>query len=273
MASFFFDGNKRLIYEVPTNPNLVVDENGYRIYTPLGGGDNPSRLDIQKDLWSRFQDWYALNKWSTIAVSRAGGNFRGTDAQGNDLYQTNDFTIKTSLGWRIVLANYPHELILRGNLFSDDGSTLFDYSRITVDGVFPRISGFDSLLTYTVAGETGGGGGGGTGDATVVNQQNILAELARIQGPSFDTATDSLVKVIENIAALNAALSSNASQTSLDSAIEILQQLKKLRGLESGVLVTGKSPEDGTTGYLRTSDDEISITLTKNPDGSVTASL
>lgn len=154
MASFYFDGNKLRIYEVPTGASFTVDSNGYRIYN---GGTNAAliRFDVQKDLWSRFQDWVSVNSWAYLAFTRTGGGFRGFDELGNEKYQTNDFTLITSSGWRIVLANYPHETIFRGNLFSDSSASLFDNSRLTVHGIIPRLEGFDSLQTY-LASASGG---------------------------------------------------------------------------------------------------------------------
>lgn len=149
MASFFFDGNNRRIYEVPTNGTYTVDQDGYRLYVGQGGSiEKNVRLDVQRDLWSRFQDWVNANKWSTIALSRSGGNLRGFDEFSNPVYQTNDFSLVTSLGWKMIVANYPHELILRGNLFSDDGAELFDFSHVTVPGAYVRLEGADSLQVY-----------------------------------------------------------------------------------------------------------------------------
>jgi len=158
MSEFFFDGNTKRIYEVPDNSTFTV-VSGYRIYTPIGAGAELVLIDIQRDLWSRFQDYTAANPWVVIAFSRTGGAFRRLDENGGSLFQTNDFTLLTSIGWRIVLANYQHEVVLQGNLRSNDGSSLFDNSRLTANGVVPRLEGFDSLQTYTVS---SGGGGGAT---------------------------------------------------------------------------------------------------------------
>ena len=149
---------------MPAAATFVVDEDGYRIYTPTGSPEALVRFDVQRDLWSRFQDYAAIFSWTNLPFIRTGGGFRGYDELGNPLYQTNDYTLKTSKGWRIVLANYPHEVVFRGNLLSDDqGASLFDTARLTAQGIVPRLSGFDSLQTYTVAGE-GGGGSFTTGD-------------------------------------------------------------------------------------------------------------
>lgn len=154
MSSFYFDGNKLRIYEVPTNSSYVVDANGYRIYSPNGVGENIVYFDVQRDLWSRFQDYAQDNSWTQLAFNRTGGGFRGLDELGNPRYQTNDFQLRTSEGWRIVLANYPHEAVFRGNLFKDGSGELFDYARLTVHGVVPRLEGYDSLQSYFIA--TGG---------------------------------------------------------------------------------------------------------------------
>ncbi|MEL7503180.1 MAG: hypothetical protein AAFN18_12000 [Cyanobacteria bacterium J06554_6] len=172
MASFFFDGNNRRIYEVPTNGTYTVDQDGYRLYVGQGSPEKNVRLDVQRDLWSRFQDWVNSNKWSTIALSRSGGNLRGFDEFNNPVYQTNDFSLVTSLGWKLIVANYPHELILRGNLFSDDGAELFDFSHVTVPGAYVRLEGADSLQVYRT----------NVGSGLDSTQAAQLARLHRLHG-------------------------------------------------------------------------------------------
>jgi len=155
MASptWHFDGDKRRIYEVPPLSSFV-DGGGFRIYTPDDLQTAPAVLDadVQADLWSRYVDFAAAEQWTTKAFSRSGGALRGQDSQGNDVFQSVDFTLLAADGWLIVLADYSHETIFKGNLFSDQAGALFDTARLTADGVVPRLSGAADLLTYKLAG-------------------------------------------------------------------------------------------------------------------------
>lgn len=151
MPTVFFDGDKRRIYEVPDAPSsFVVDGSGYRVYTPDDNRDDEFvQADFQQDIWSDFQDWHKANEWSTIAFGRTGGAPRG-----GGQFATNDYSINTSLGWKIVPANYPHIWEIYGNLLSDEGNDipLFDNSRNT-ESVCLNLRMADSLLTI----ETGSG--------------------------------------------------------------------------------------------------------------------
>jgi len=158
MASptWFFDGDKRKIYEVPPDSSFVLDGSGYRIYTPddIPGAAKLLYTDIQKDLWSRWVDWNDTAKWSWLAFGRSGGASRGFDQYGQEKFQSVDFNLLASFGWRLVLSNYPHETRFIGNLYSDSAAELFDYDRITsIPPPIPRYEGFADLLTYrTVSG-------------------------------------------------------------------------------------------------------------------------
>ena len=140
--SWFFDGDNRRIYEVPPGATYVVDGSGFRIYN---GGSNFPLLttDVKKDLWSRWIDWHALNDWALLAFSKSGGAQRP-----NGSYQSADFTLLTSSGWRLVMANYPHETVFYGNLQPEGSDSLFDTARLTSQGIMPRLVGSDALLTY-----------------------------------------------------------------------------------------------------------------------------
>lgn len=141
--TWFFDGDKKRIYEVPPSATYATDGNGYRIYN---GGSNLAILsvDVKKDLWSRWVDWVQTHDWSVPAFSVSGGSQRPTGE-----FSPADFSLLTASGWRIVLANYTHESIFYGNLFSEGTDSLFDFSRLTVNGVIPRLQGSANLLTYT----------------------------------------------------------------------------------------------------------------------------
>ena len=151
MASptWFFDGDKHRIYEVPPHPSYTVDGDGYRIYTSTDPvADMLVYTDIKKDIWSRWVDWSYDNQWAFLALSRSGGELRGQDQFGNDVYQSVDFRLLSDAGWRMVLANYPHELRLSGNLYSEGGH-LFDHERLDcTPSPVPRLEGAADLLTY-----------------------------------------------------------------------------------------------------------------------------
>ncbi len=162
--TWHFDGALRRIYEVPPGATFTTDGNGYRIYS---GGPAPQAVltvDVKADLWSRWVDWHADNDWALLAFSRSGGSQRPTGE-----FSSVDFTLLTADGWRIVLANYPHETILYGNLFAQGADSLFDFARLTFNGVVPRLQGSANLLTYN----TGAGSGPTTADITAA----VLAAL------------------------------------------------------------------------------------------------
>lgn len=146
--TWFFDGDKRRIYEVPPDSNFTVDGDGYRIYEPSNVTIAPAVLtvDVKKDLWSRWVDYYSTALWSIEAFSRSGGTLRPTGE-----YAPADFQLMTSVGWKIVLANYPHETIFYGNLFPEGTDSLFDIARLTEVGIVPRLQGSANLLTYNYA--------------------------------------------------------------------------------------------------------------------------
>lgn len=261
MPSFFIDGDKRRIYEVPGNElgvdfTYTTDAQGFRIYVPIGQGPELIIHDVQSALWSRFQDYFAANHWATLAFTRSGGASRGFDAQGNEVFQTNDFTLRTDDGWRIVLANYDHESVFRGNLFSASESiSLLDYSR--VDAIPPprsRVSGFDSLITYAIA--SGEGGSFTTSDRAILSSANSQATTAASNSATLlsrltttrATALDLLQGISDRVFSLFAGL-----------------------GRLPGVSVEQRDPTDDTPGYIRTTDDPRTVDqiITKTGDNSI----
>lgn len=168
--TWFFDGVLRRVYEVPPGATFTTDGSGYRVYN---GGPAPAAVlavDVKKDLWSRWVDWHALHDWALLAFSVSGGSQRPTGE-----FATADFSLLTSSGWRIVLANYPHETIFYGNLFPEGYDSLFDFARLSVVGVVPRMQGSANLLTYISA--SGGAGAGATAQEIVdllLANQNAL---------------------------------------------------------------------------------------------------
>ena len=165
-----FDGDLMRIYEVPPDSSFILDGDGYRIYTPDDIPSAPSLLytDIQTDLWSRWVDWNDTAKWSWRTFNRSGGASRGFDQYGQEKFQSVDFNLLASLGWRFVLSDYPHETRFIGNLYSDSAAELFDYARITsIPPPIPRSEGAADLLTYQVV----------TGSGLSVQQAEQLGEV------------------------------------------------------------------------------------------------
>lgn len=178
--TWYFDGALRRVYEVPPGASYTTDGNGYRIYD--GGPISPALLtaDVKRDLWSRWVDWHALHDWALLAFSVSGGSVRPTGENSPA-----DFTLRTASGWRVVLANYPHETVFAGNLFAEGADSLFDNTRLSTVGIVPRLSGSANLLTYSYA--TGGGGGGTlTAEeiaiATVTALQSIRLQVNAVEG-------------------------------------------------------------------------------------------
>lgn len=187
MASptWYFDGTLKRIYEVPPSAGFTVDGGGYRIYNG-GISEQVLQVDVKKDLWSRWVDWHAQNDWALKAFKASGGNLRPTGENAPA-----DFTLLTSIGWRIVLANYEHETIFAGNIFPEGANSLFDNSRLSVYGVVPRLQGSANLLTYT---SEGGGGAGSSGPTA--------AEIR------FEIDNFSKLKDIHDLAGLNKLIAS-----------------------------------------------------------------
>lgn len=147
----------------------------YRVYTPDNPQTAPDELiiDVQRDMWSRFVDYRNSNQWSTVAMLRSGGALRGQDFQGNPVYQSVDFYVRSTIGWHIVMADYTHICRLYGNLFDEiGGSGIFDTTRLTAQGVVPFVSGSADLITYRSAG----------GSGLSASEQTKLDELWKLQG-------------------------------------------------------------------------------------------
>lgn len=151
-GDFFFDGDKRVIYEAPIGFSFVLDGSGYRIYTPDDppSADEITQYDAQQDLWSNYVDYMDAIEWATKAMSLSGGSLRPDGSNA-----TADFQMINT--WAVVPANYTHGFIIIGNLSSSTGNAIlnvFDTSRIT-ENVVPYIKGADALITYRI--ETGSG--------------------------------------------------------------------------------------------------------------------
>ena len=121
MADFLFDGINKIISEPP------------------GIGDTV--FDVKSDIYSAWKRWMVTDEGALYppAFSIEGGTPIGS---------TGLFTGSTYLlinGWKIRPANYDHQMILTGNLFSDDGiisipavsanATIFVSSSVNAQGV------------------------------------------------------------------------------------------------------------------------------------------
>jgi len=151
MASLFFDGDKKVIYEVPDASSYTVDGDGYRIYTP---DDIPSatlnNVITTYDIWSRWVDFHAVNKWALLALDISGGAYRYTDQSG-DVYALID--IRLLHDWLLVPADYPHNWLVIGNLYPNEATGFdFDSTRLTAFGVSPRIQFADRGEKSVIAG-------------------------------------------------------------------------------------------------------------------------
>ena len=139
-GEFFFDGDKKCIYEAPTTGfQFFTDVNGYRIYTPIDEPSAPQDLIYTTyELWSRSVDFHLANLWCELIFSIAGGAYRYTDQYLEEKFSLIDLRFLND--WAYVPSNYPHNTYLRGNLFPNEATNIdFDVSRIDIQGVSPRI--------------------------------------------------------------------------------------------------------------------------------------
>lgn len=139
IGDFFFDGDKRKIYEAPAGFSHTLDGDGFRIYAPDDEPSAPTQLIYSTyELWSRAVDYLDFADWARLIFSIAGGAYRYTDQFGDEKYSLID--IRLINDWAYVPANYPHSTYIRGNMFPNKATDIdFDTSRLTVDGVSPRI--------------------------------------------------------------------------------------------------------------------------------------
>lgn len=129
MASLYYDGDVRRIYEVPDDSSFVV-VGGFRVYTPNNLGAAATAVDFTAiELWSQWVDYHEVNKWSTLCFDRSGGAFRETTDEGDQFALTD---IRFVNGWQFVPADYRHICTLNGNILPDSGIGYhFDTERIT----------------------------------------------------------------------------------------------------------------------------------------------
>lgn len=146
MATLYFDGDLRRIYEVPTNGAFTIDGNGHRIYS--GPGEEDSRI-TSTYLWSRWVDWHSQNLWAELAFEKSGGAYRYT-LDGDDYYAT--FDLRLINEWVIVPADYKHNFTILGNLFPNENGVDFDTHDILNVQFSSRIFFSDSLQIVKQAG-------------------------------------------------------------------------------------------------------------------------
>ena len=138
-GDFFFDGDKRKIYEAPTGFSYTLDGDGYRIYTPIDPQNAPIELQFSTyELWSRSNDYLDSNKWAELVFDLDGGAFRYTDQFNEDKFSLIDLRFIND--WSYVPCNYRHNTYIKGNLFPNKLTNIdFDTDRVTIQGVSPRI--------------------------------------------------------------------------------------------------------------------------------------
>lgn len=120
MADWIFDGANKIIKE------------------PVGSGN--TNFNAERDIYSAWKRWVSSGNGEYLQAFIAEG--------GTPIGATGTFTGKTLLltnGWKLMAANHDHQVIINGNLFSDDGvvsianptgsSTLFITSSVNAQGV------------------------------------------------------------------------------------------------------------------------------------------
>ena len=151
MATLYHDGDLRRVYEVPEDSTFTVDSSGYRRYVPNDIDSAEKRVITPIDtVWSRWVDYHFNHQWSTLAYTKAGGEFRFRDEQsGVDVFQTYDLRLIND--WLLVPADYPHVWTIEGNLLANINTGAdFDVSRIQSTEVSPRINLSESLQTIRI---------------------------------------------------------------------------------------------------------------------------
>lgn len=140
MPAIFIDSDRRRIYEVPGVAHTVtLDGGGYRRYTPTVAAPIRTTYGLLQDIYSEWVRDRADNDsdYAPLAFRQAAGD--------TNMYLRND------LGWRIVPANYAHEMRVLGNLEAQDPLlSLFDVAPLTALGAYPYVrSAAEYLLIKT----------------------------------------------------------------------------------------------------------------------------
>jgi len=161
-------------------------------------------------------------------------------------------------GARPVPYDTSHTLNMLVEPITDDGlsgSAVFDRAPLSSGTEINIDVGYSQVEVITVSSGSGL-------DATQSTQlSNLHSRLTDARAGNLDDIPTLLTRLTT---ARAAAL--DLVQALSDRALNITKAL----GREPGVSVSQKDPTDETPGYLRTSDNEIRQTITKNQDGSVT---
>lgn len=190
MPTVFIDSDLRRIYEVPDVPHSFVDVGGgLRRYTPTDIGAAPiiTTMDLLADIyspWVRHRD-ADDGDYAPIAFDRSGGAETGPGQNA-----PTELKLRNDLGWRLVLANYPHELNIVGNLRPSDAALLmFDQTPLTATGAYSRIESSANLITRTI---TVAGGNVITGDIADVPAAVQTGMTAQGYTPALATELDDI---------------------------------------------------------------------------------
>ncbi len=151
MPDFIFDGPNRIILE------------------PAGVGD--TSFEVDRDIYSAWKRW--VQSGSGIGFAAAFEIEGGTPIGATGLFTGTTFILTN--GWKIQPANHDHQVLLIGNLYSDDGI-------VSVPSVSARTNVF---VNSSVAAQ-----GVATGDVTVVNPDGGTGGLTTPQEQALYEARD-----------------------------------------------------------------------------------
>ena len=145
-----FDGPNKRIYEAPpgTDYELV---GGLRRYYSTGSAPAVTDWDLLADIWTPYVDWFhAGGHRYELAFARSGGNLRPSGVNSpTDIQAIN--------GWRLILADYPHDATINGNLFQEGpDKPLWDLSLHTVSNIGRTVNTSANLLAYAAGGAATG---------------------------------------------------------------------------------------------------------------------
>lgn len=96
MADWLFDGTNKIIKE------------------PAGAGD--TSFDAKRDIYSAWKRWVAAGNAQFDGAFNVEG---GTPIGATGLFTGTTFILTN--GWKLMAADHDHQVLVSGNLFSDDG--------------------------------------------------------------------------------------------------------------------------------------------------------
>lgn len=173
----------------------------------LPGNPAIARYNVLRDLYSAGVDWWDSNSFYEFPFRLEGGGFRFLDSLGNAVYATADLFLQNQvgMGWRIVPANYPHQIEFSGaNLLAENPTfSLWDFSSLTAQVVvIPTFSDINTGYATSTGGpnltaaqvwdysertltSAGAGSGGATlaeieGSSILAKQSSLLTLLSRL---------------------------------------------------------------------------------------------